>query len=615
MRWKMKALAGIVTLVWALALPTRADSGAEILDNIPGDVTAALVVRSVTDLDNMLHTYAHDMGIPLAPEMLPDFLAKLTIAEGFGRSMPAAVVAAKGAATPGHDVDAKAFVLLVPATNPKTLLKAFKPSEPEGGISSITLPNQAESAYAAVLGNFVALAQSKDTLAGFVGRQDTLSKLSPRIPAALDANDVILYVNIPAISARLQPQAKQMAATVQTLMQKGVAGMTAEQRALQSEQLAMVQDGLAQYLQDTQAAILTARLQDAGLTLGLISLFKPESTMAKLAAAHKAVPPATFNLLPSGEYLAAGALTWDNQTLADWIDRVTGRLTRNPDLAARSAQWRKMADLKKQIMALAGNARFALLSPPGADLKKLSGMAIIDSKDPDKLQDLLLQLARQPMIDPDPDVTTTITVESAAQTVHKVILNRYAVRMAIKAADPAHPRTPERQRSLDALATAQGTKGLVFYTGSTNKRLVILMGSDTQVLDGFLTAVQTTAGDITTQLAAAAPGMQPVLGGATAVAYLPVERWFKMALELNKPLPAPAAAPGRAATTGAATTVATPTAADLWPNASLAIVFSRVMGDAYAMDRVAVPKPLLLDLAKMVGPMLQAATTAPKKAN
>src|SRR5438128_3950007 len=104
-----------------------------VLEKLPGDASAVVVVRNVKDLSQKLSNTLVRMNlpIPIPPDLAGFGLRNLGITKGFDQNSSAALVVLKGegdvtAETPG-------LVMLFPTTDAKAMLASFEPGEAGGG--------------------------------------------------------------------------------------------------------------------------------------------------------------------------------------------------------------------------------------------------------------------------------------------------------------------------------------------------------------------------------------------------------------------------------------------------------------------------------------------------
>jgi len=581
---KLRRLAAWGVLCLALAPRALWAAPADILTQIPDDATGVVVIKDISTLQTQLQNYATQLHLPLPPNMVTTLLQGMGISKGFNIDGAAGLVMVKmPAPKEGQTPAAKPYVLLLPTVDPKSMLETLQPTAPDNGISTVTLPNQTESGFVATVGKFVAVAQEKEVLATFLAHKGTMDKLNPRLLAAFDTNDLVLYGNMATLHDLVAPQIDGYAAMFKGLaLATGQAqAMTKDQRALQDASQGMVLDALKQFLADAQGALVTGRLNEKGLTLGVASFFKPDTTMSKLALAANKCKPVDLVGLPNGNFLLAGAMAWDPASKADMVGKMAERLTAAPDLGAQAVQLKRILGIEKQMAATSQGVKF-VVAAPGNDLKKMWASLVVDSNDPEKLESLLVEAASQPVLDTDPDVTTKITVEPAAETVSKVRLTRYTIKMTLRAATPDHPIAEEKLKALGVLTAAQGEKGFVVYSGVTTKKMVLFVGTDMQQAALGIQALQNNTADLANS-ADIKTLQDSVLKSPTGVVYVPVERW----IGLVQAVTAPSTQPAGLALGGGAPPLAISTTAGV---------------DSMAGE-ILLPKALLLNLVQRYSPM------------
>src|SRR5947208_145556 len=169
LKLKRKA-AGIAALV-AMAV-AAAGWGAEpaVLEKVPGDASAVLVVNNVKNLSQKLSNTLVRMNlpIPIPPDLAGFALRNIGVTKGFDQNNSAAVLVLKEEG----DVTAMEpeFVMLLPTTDAKGMIAGFEPGEAdEKGITEVTLPKGGKG-YVVTVDKWVAMAETKETLTKYLGR-------------------------------------------------------------------------------------------------------------------------------------------------------------------------------------------------------------------------------------------------------------------------------------------------------------------------------------------------------------------------------------------------------------------------------------------------------------
>jgi hypothetical protein len=536
---KLKKRLVLAAFCLALAPLTSRAAQPEILKQIPDDATSVVVIPNIGATEGQIENYAVQMGKTLPHNLLDAGLQNMGISNGFNRSGSVGLVMVKmPPPKEGQERTNPPLVILLPATDPVALLSNLQPTAPDHGISTVTLPNQTENGYVATVGKFVAAAQDKDVLAAFLAHKGALDTANPNMLKAFETNDVVVYANVSVANEIVGPQIDQWAATLRGLAMAGGQQLTKEQSAMQTAGIQMTTDGIRKLMAESESALITAKINNSGITIGMSAFLKPGTDLAKMAAGQSTAKIANLTGLPGGSFLAAGSMTWDSATANDVMQRILDEMTGNPDLAARVSQLKAQSEIQKQMVAISSGAKFVILPGADNDLKNTTASIIVDSNDPEKLQDLFLEGIKLPN-ESDPDVITKTTIDPSAEMIGKVQLAKCTMKVSLRAETPDNPIAPEKKQSYESMLAYQGPKGFVFYTAVTNKKMVIFFGSDLKVIASELTAVQTNSTALTIQndIATLTPDLIP---GRNYVLYLPLERWSHLVEAATQPT-APAA--------------------------------------------------------------------------
>ena len=163
----------------------------------------------------------------------------------------------------------------------------------------------------------MAFSQSHDDLAAYLGDSESFAaQASPETRKIFDANDLVVWANVPKLSAGLDKTIDDFQTEITGMLE--LTNVTNNQTpmagAVQKEAVGMVFSFVKEFLKDAQSSMVTARLTDSGATLGLVGDFVPDSSIGKFVAAQKSSKAISFQGLPTvtgNNFLMAGAFNWD----------------------------------------------------------------------------------------------------------------------------------------------------------------------------------------------------------------------------------------------------------------------------------------------------------------
>ena len=214
--------------------------------------------------------------------------------------------------------------------------------------------------------------------------------------------------------------------------------------------------GLAkEFFKDASASMLTIRLTDSGATLGLVGDFKPETPLGKFVVSQ-AAGDQTVSLkgLPAGNFLLAGAMKINGETLAPVFSSFFDQMLTDPALAKddRAAQLRQAFELSKPMIAMMHVCQLRLprILPPAEKMATSTGAFPHRRRRSAEVSNVQLRIARNPaaQVSMDPDYKQTYTVSPDAVTIKDVHLNKINVTFRAPRADCRKPHPPREKTRL-----------------------------------------------------------------------------------------------------------------------------------------------------------------------
>jgi hypothetical protein len=528
-------------LLSAACLRPAAAAQPAVLEQIPDDAAAVLVVTNVKLFSAHLANLGVRMGLQLPPDPMGLALRNVRIVKGFDANNSAALVLLKPvepkeAAAP-EDADAPKTppaVLLLPTTDSKLMLEQWEPGDPDkSGISEVSLPTgRMARGFVATTGNYVAFAQDHDVLARFLARKQPLSKTLPADAAkAMDKNDLVLYANVPAFAkTALDAVEKQQEEIIGMMDLLNLQSGNETSAALRKQQLTIVFDGTKQFLKDANTGLLTLRLGEAGVNLGAAGQFKQDSALGKFVLSQKTTRVPTLAGLPEAPFGAAGAMVIEPKALAQWLGDLMARTLTDPVVAKdpRIDEFKKGVELTRQSVGLMEASRAVFYAPPEDPKKsRLNGAMIIDTSDAAKYLALQMDMLKNPLSTEtmDPDLTSTAAVTPDAITVKGVKFTKVVHKIQLREETPEHPLPPTAKTSYNSIAALYGAEGMVMYMGSIDKKVLVIMGSEPATIESVVDAVQKKSDVLATSKAITTANEQ-LVANPVLVTYVSVEPWL-----------------------------------------------------------------------------------------
>ena len=545
----LRSLVRIGCGVLALALLAAAGRGQTpaVLAQVPDNAVAVLVIKNVNALKDQLSSYGKAMGQAGPADPLPDILKAVGITDGFDAagSLALVQVTLPAEAQPGSD-PAIPFVVLMPTSDAKALLAGMTPGEVVDNITPITLP-PATPAYAATMGKFVAISRNRAALVEFATHKGRMDKPAEELVAALDANDMTIWIDVAEEAKVLGPLWGPLAqmARLQARSTPGEAG------AMQVRGLDMLDAVGATLASDARNVMVTARITNDGIALGFTGVFHPDSVMGKFAAAQKAMPAAVLTGLPAGSDVMAAAIKWDPALATTAMCNMMDFLPANPMLQFNPDMMQKLKQLMAQTIPLETGMRFGAYAPPGAKPTEMAYTTIVDAKEPQKVMDLTIKAAQTIYANPNPDgdVIFNVKVEPDALTVKGVHLTRTTTQVHLREETPDHPISHAVRRQFEQMHKTFPAEGLVSNMGVVNDKVVTIITRDEKVIAQTLEAVQNNTDNFSAM--AGNPVVRALtLPDASALFFVRMDRFVQMAkAAAGMEDPAPASEPATQPTT------------------------------------------------------------------
>ncbi|HUO08025.1 MAG TPA: hypothetical protein VM008_06980 [Phycisphaerae bacterium] len=540
----------VALLTLATLRAARAEAPA-VLNQVPADANAVIVINNVKNLSTKISNAVTrlSMPVPVPPDLAGFALRNIGITEGFDQDSSAALVILKPANAEANG-DQNLFagpppaVMLLPTTDSKAMLQNLSPSAPDkDGISEVTLPGDTtDKGYVANVDKWVALAQDRDVLNNFLSKKVVFGKVaSPETLKTFESNDLVVWANTaaasPSIIKLIEDKQQEVTGMMDLMNLNNNQGQTAG--AFQKEMVNAYFSAFKEFVKDANHTMLTLRLSDTGLTLGTIGAFKPESPFGKFVAAQKPKEPPTLAGLPDGEFLVAGALTFNGASMADLLGTVSKQVFANEVIAQdpKIEEYKKTMVLYEEMATLSNGASMVLLPPPAnGKIGFFYGAMLADVTDPAKYRALQLQSLKGPLAQEsmNPDFTQKVTVTPDAVTVKDVKLTKINMKFGLREETADHPLAPGSKQGIEVIKKMYGEDGLTMYTGIVNKRILSIFGSDQAILEGAVDAAQNNSETLSNNAMISGVKDQ-VVANPVAFMYLPIARWVAVAQSMIKP--------------------------------------------------------------------------------
>lgn len=290
-----------------VAAPVMAGSPADALKHVPKDAWGFAVIRSINTIDKNIGQL-EDMGVPIPPGFRVGTALKdppFNLADSVDQEGPICVVMldmnkfGKGASESAQPDPTLAVAMLVPAKDPRAVIKKFAVGESEGsGVCKIKFLD--EELYGVAIDDFVVVAKGEKTI-------KEVSSYSGDGPAMVDARKSLLGVtdlyvsfSVDRVYGTFGPQIAPVAQMV--MMQADPTGKSWQR--------------FDKLIKEVDSIDIGLRMDDKGIALRGLMLPKKESDLELLFKDTKNLESSKLSLLPKEDYLFAfgSAMTYSDQS-------------------------------------------------------------------------------------------------------------------------------------------------------------------------------------------------------------------------------------------------------------------------------------------------------------
>ncbi len=294
-----------VCLVLSLAPLANAQTSKEVLKHVPDDAWAVVTLKSLSNLDAKVAKLDSvlQMGIPAPAGMA--MMTMPALAANVDMTKPMAIIV-MDVQKYGQMSPNEAFVLLVPAKDPKVMLETLAPPaetptaetgeggdaaaekkvEAEDGVVKVSMMGQ--TGWAVVKDKNVLLGQSKECVKAVAKPKTTLAKVFDESRSkAMDNAD--LYISVAAGLVFEQFKDQDMPILQVTMAASDPSGQTVK--------------SVEKTLSETKGFDIAAVIDDKGVSLQFLVAPKPGSDFEKLLKDTKNLDTSLLSRLPREKYL------------------------------------------------------------------------------------------------------------------------------------------------------------------------------------------------------------------------------------------------------------------------------------------------------------------------
>ncbi|MDB5292479.1 MAG: hypothetical protein JWL69_3720 [Phycisphaerales bacterium] len=462
-----------------------AKARADVFEQVPADSAGVVKIKSLESLNTKVAKMAKTFGLD---EISPDFkdplasaLEKGHMSKGIDKSGDAAL-AIFAPDKKGEGADEPQVVALIPVSDYKAFVGNFEPADGGGdGVTAVKDPNNpSATTYIAEHGKYAAMSDKKELLARKVGL-----KLTGAARKESDAKDVIVYVNIPAVRAKVLPELK---AHRQEALDRVKQGLESNAQLKQFAPVAGVVvnqclDFAQNFMQDAQAVVFSLNLTDEGLAGGGLVEFSEGSDLGKTVAELKPGSTPLLAGLPDRKYFAFGGSSVDpkvtSKIAAQFLDPISKELRASGGDTGK--QIADAVDAVKTAASSASHTASGYVVPTGAlGQESIVQTVSVVNGDSRKLSEsyktLLAATSKLMSLAPKENGTAKFEVTPNAKTIDGVKLDAFTMKMEL---DENDPRAAQAQQMM---AMIYGPNGLGGVIGAVDDKTLILTEGATDKL-------------------------------------------------------------------------------------------------------------------------------------
>jgi len=290
---------------------------AQVMSQVPANVYGVLHVKSVQGLSDKVAAWSKTVGIDTLGVMPPDanllnlLTKQLHVEQGLKKDGDMAIILVndlKHMNGPNAPV-----IVLVPIADYSAFLGNFPNAQTDGAISTVQLGGN--DMFIAKWGDYAAMADYKDDL---VNATPGGLVITPAAQKELDARDVCILVNMPAVRGTVLPL---MVGGRPQILAQVISGIRTSPLAKYANVVRIafneVADLVQHILTDTEVVTAGLTIGQDGLNAGIVIDFKPDSKFGQFVAAQKGTDQPLLGGIPEGKYLFLVGGTSDPKQAAE----------------------------------------------------------------------------------------------------------------------------------------------------------------------------------------------------------------------------------------------------------------------------------------------------------
>jgi hypothetical protein len=508
---------GFGVFLFALMLSLAGRAQAQVMDQIPAEALAVLKCNNPDAIGAKVTALGQKLGVANFVPQLADPIGALKQQFNLKDGIDTKGEVAVAIFIPGEGETDPRFLVFVPVSDYAAFLKNLTNLKTEGELTTFNMPADADPIYAVNWGSYAVITPWKTLVAQ---KPAAGIKVAGAAAAQLQSNDIVMFVNVKAIAAKLLPQ---LLANKEQVMKQAEIGVPPNLLPASKATMAQIFNFAESVLKQGQAATIGLSLSEKGINFSAMAEFDPAASLGQTIASIKSSPEATLLAgLPSRKYLVYGGAQFDPAVSAKVFDDVVGPVQKALEGVDEAASVVKIMTAAKSI--LEGTNKITIgWAAPAADAKgpPAGQQVTLIGGDSKKVQAGVRELYQgaidlMKLVPQGQGVTIQAEIKPDAKTVDGASLDQ--VTMQIK----FDQNTPAGAQAAQVAASLFGPEGAISLLGPVSDQTFVSLTGDDEFLTGVVASAK-KAEDTLGQMANVKAVSEQLPKNKVAVMYIAVD--------------------------------------------------------------------------------------------
>jgi hypothetical protein len=475
----------------AMLLSFNGIARAQALQQLPADPFVVIKFNNLEQLNQKVSALTQKLGLANIDPSFADPLGALRQSLNLNEAFNAKGDMAIAFYEPPQGTDEPRVVALVPVTDYKAFVEGLPDGKAEEAIATFTLPDDDDQMFATNWGSYAAIADqaAKDLLAQKPAGVEVIGAAAQK---QVDAQDVIVFVNMPVIKTRFakdwqQAREQAVAQTEQELQNDPNVpkAFAPAMKAVVGQLFGFVD----QLINDGQAATFGVTVSEKGINLTGLAEFTPDSNLGQTIASFKNTEEPLVTGLPNRKYFSYGGLVSDPAAASKFVESIVGPVRQ--ELEGAGEQGKPFLDLVDSVRTMAGAVEqmsFGYAAPQGnPGQEPVIQQVFVTTGKAEEIAAAQKQqyqaMANMFALAPEAQGKVNFNVQPAAKTVDGVALDQITMELKL---DPNSPEDAQAQQMIQMMYGGQGMTG---FTGTVDPQTnLTVFGAEALVNDAVAAA-------------------------------------------------------------------------------------------------------------------------------